>query len=171
MSVSDPSGLIGSIKEAFYGMSSMMESYKQSGQLELINALLADKNMPTMPDRGALLGEGSREQQFDNLKAAVLGKVREALALLGTKATPEGVLQKDDRHGGRKDRQRLQRGRVPGLWRRAGQRRRAGLPGPGEVAPAGLSFTRATALAGKSFERLHHVKNKEGGERVCTRTF
>ena len=45
--------------------------------------------MPTMPDRGALLGEGSREQQFDNLKAAVLGKVREALALLGTKATPE----------------------------------------------------------------------------------
>ena len=91
MSVSDPSGLIGSIKEAYYGMSSMMESYKQSGQLELINALLADKNMPAMPDRGTLLGEGSREQQFDNLKAAVLGKVREALALLGTKASPEEV--------------------------------------------------------------------------------
>jgi hypothetical protein len=52
-------------------MSSMMESYKQSSQLELIGALLADKNLPTMPDRGALLGEGSREQQFENLKVAV----------------------------------------------------------------------------------------------------
>ena len=40
--------------------------------------------------------------------------------------------------------------------------------GPGEVAPAGLSFVRVTALAGKSFERLHHIKNKEGGERVWT---
>ena len=87
--MADPSGLIGTVKEAFYGMSSMMESYKQSAQLELIGALLADKNMPTMPDRGALLGEGSKEQQFENLKTAVLGKVREALALLGTKASPE----------------------------------------------------------------------------------
>ncbi len=89
VSVSDPSGLIGTVKEAFYGMSSMMESYKHGTQLELIGALLADKSRPTMPDRGALLGEGSREQQFENLKTAVLGKVRKALALLGTKASPE----------------------------------------------------------------------------------
>ena len=41
MPVSDPSGLIGSIKEAYYGMSSMIESYKQSRQLELISAFLA----------------------------------------------------------------------------------------------------------------------------------
>ncbi|MFZ2089487.1 MAG: hypothetical protein WAU47_13015 [Desulfobaccales bacterium] len=89
VSIADPSGLIGSVKEAFYGMSSMMASYKESGQLELITALLADKSMPAMPDRGSLLGEGSREQQFENLKNAVLGKVREALALLGAKASPE----------------------------------------------------------------------------------
>jgi hypothetical protein len=38
-----------------------------------------------------LLGEGSKEQQFENLKTAVLGKVREVLALLGTKASPEEV--------------------------------------------------------------------------------
>jgi hypothetical protein len=91
VSLADPSGLIGSLKEAFYGMSSMMESYKQSSQLELIGALLADKNLPNMPDRGALLGEGSREQQFENLKVGVLGKVRDALALLETKASPEEV--------------------------------------------------------------------------------
>lgn len=91
VSISDPSGLIGSLKEAYYGMTSMMETYKQSPQLELISALLADKNMPSMPDRGAMLGEGTKEQQFENLKAAVLEKVREALALLGTKASPEEV--------------------------------------------------------------------------------
>jgi len=91
VSAADPSGLIGTVKEAFVGMSSMMESYKEGGQLELISSLLADKNMPTMPDREALLGEGSPEQQLENLKTAVLGKVREALALLGTKASPEEV--------------------------------------------------------------------------------
>ena len=36
-----------------------------------------------------MLGEGSKEQQFENLKTAVLAKLREALALLGTKASPE----------------------------------------------------------------------------------
>jgi hypothetical protein len=91
VSAADPSGLIGTVKEAFVGVSSMMESYKEGGQLELISGLLADKNMPTMPDRKALLGEGSPEQQLENLKTAVLGKVREALALLGTKASPEEV--------------------------------------------------------------------------------
>ena len=91
VSTADPSGLIGTVKEAFSGMSSMMESYKEGAQFELINALLADKSMPPMPDRGALLGEGSREQQIENLKAAVLGKVSEVMALLGTKASPDEV--------------------------------------------------------------------------------
>jgi len=89
VSAADPSGLIGTVKEAFYGMSSMMESYKEGAQLELIGALLADQSRPTMPDREALLGAGSRGQQIENLKTAVLGKVREALALLGAKASPE----------------------------------------------------------------------------------
>ena len=71
-------------------MSSMMESYREGSQLELIGAQFAGKNTPTMPDLGALLGEGSREQQSENLKTAVLGKVREALNLLWSKATPEG---------------------------------------------------------------------------------
>ncbi|MCG6538131.1 MAG: hypothetical protein L7F78_26315, partial [Syntrophales bacterium LBB04] len=91
VSAADPSGLIGTVKEAFSGMSSMMESYKEGSQLELIGALLADKNTPTMPDRGTLLGEGSREQQIENLKTTVLGKVREALNLLGSKASPVEV--------------------------------------------------------------------------------
>ena len=89
VSAAEPSGLIGMLKEAFYGMSTMMESFKQGAQLELIGALLADKSGPTMPDRGTLLGEGSREQQMENLKGAVLGKVREALNLLASKASPE----------------------------------------------------------------------------------
>ena len=91
VSISDPSGLIGTAKEAYYGMTTMMESYKQSGQMELIGALLADKNMPTMPDRAAMLGEGTKEQQLSNLKNAVLGKVRDALALVSSKASPEEV--------------------------------------------------------------------------------
>ena len=72
-------------------MSSMMESYREGSQLELTGALLADKNTSTMPDLGALLGEGSREQQSENLKVSVFGKVREALNLLWSKATPEEV--------------------------------------------------------------------------------
>ena len=89
VTIADPSGLIGTIKEAFSGMSAMMESYKQSGQLELISALLADKSRPEMPDRATLMGEGSKEQQLENLKATIMGKVRAALDLLGSKATPE----------------------------------------------------------------------------------
>jgi hypothetical protein len=57
----------------------------------LIGVLLAEKSLPTMPDRAALFGEGSREQQLANFKSAVLGKVQEALSLLGQKATPEEV--------------------------------------------------------------------------------
>jgi hypothetical protein len=90
VTVADPSGLIGTVKEAFSGMSSMMESYKQGAQLELIGALLADKNMPTMPDRAAMLGEGSGEQHSEP-QSRRIGKVRDALALLGTKASPEEV--------------------------------------------------------------------------------
>ena len=85
VSISDPSGLIGTVKEAFYGMSSMMESYKHGTQLELIGALLADTSRPTMPDRGTLLGEGSKEQQFENLKTAVLAKLRRPWPCWGRK--------------------------------------------------------------------------------------
>jgi hypothetical protein len=91
VSAADPSGLIGTVHEAFSGVKSMMESYQQSSQLELISALLAEKSMPTMPDRAGLFGDGSKEQKLANFKSAVFGKVQEALTLLGQKASPEEV--------------------------------------------------------------------------------
>jgi hypothetical protein len=44
VSVSDPSDLIVSLKEAYGGMKSMLEAYEQSHQLEMIDALLFDEN-------------------------------------------------------------------------------------------------------------------------------
>lgn len=41
-----------------------------------------------MPDPKTLLGEGSREQQMQNLKNAVLDCVRSAVALVASKASP-----------------------------------------------------------------------------------
>ena len=43
-------------------MNSMMASFKKSGSLELMGVLLAEKTMPTMPDKKRMLGEGSAEQ-------------------------------------------------------------------------------------------------------------
>ena len=74
VTVADPSGLIGTLKEAFSGMSGMMESYKQGAQLELIGALLADKNLPTMPDRGAMLGEGTADTTIREPQSRRIGE-------------------------------------------------------------------------------------------------
>lgn len=89
VAASDPGGLIGAFKESFSGVSTMMESLKESSTLELMSGLLAEKSMPTMPDRKQMLGEGSAEQQSANFKNAVLDHVKQALALVGGKATPE----------------------------------------------------------------------------------
>lgn len=89
MAVSDPGGLIGAFKESFSGMNSMMGSLKESSMLELMSALLSDRTMPTMPDRKQLLGEGSAAQQSTNFKNSVLGYVKQALALVKSKGTPE----------------------------------------------------------------------------------
>jgi hypothetical protein len=91
VSAADPSGLIGTVHEAFSGVKSMMESYQKTSQQEIIAALMAEKSMPTMPDRASLFGEGNKEQQLANFKSAVFGKVQEALTLLGQKASPEEV--------------------------------------------------------------------------------
>jgi hypothetical protein len=84
----DPSGIFSSLKESFAGAKSMAEAFKTNSSLELFAALAADRSIPGMPDPKSLLGEGSREQQMLNLKNAVLERVKSAVALVGTKASP-----------------------------------------------------------------------------------
>ena len=91
VAAADPSGLIGSFQEAAGGMKGMVESLQQAGELELAKELLADKSVPAMPDARAMMGEGPREQQLDQFRTAVLGKVREGLDLLARKGTPDEV--------------------------------------------------------------------------------
>lgn len=81
----DPSGLFSSIKEAAAGARGVAEAFKSNSALELFGALAADRSMPGMPDPKALLGEGTREQQMGNLKAAVLERVKSAVALVASK--------------------------------------------------------------------------------------
>jgi hypothetical protein len=84
----DPSGLFSSLKESFAGAKGMAEAFKANSALELFAALAADRSIPGMPDPKALLGEGPREQQMQNLKTAVLERVRSAVALVASKASP-----------------------------------------------------------------------------------
>jgi hypothetical protein len=91
VAAADPSGLIGSFQEAAGGMKGMAESLQKAGGLELAKELLADKSLPSMPDARSMMGEGAREQQLGNFRAAVLAKVREGLDLLKRKGTPEEV--------------------------------------------------------------------------------
>jgi hypothetical protein len=87
----DPSGLFSSIKESFAGAKGMAGAFKANSGLELFSALAADRSIPAMPDPKTLLGEGSREQQMQNLKGAVLERVRSAVALVASKASPAEV--------------------------------------------------------------------------------
>lgn len=89
VAASDPGGLIGAFKESFSGVNSMMGSFKENSTLELMSGLLAEKSMPTMPDKKQMLGEGNAEQQSANFKNAVMGYVKQAMALVGSKGTPE----------------------------------------------------------------------------------
>jgi hypothetical protein len=91
VAASDPGGLIGAFQESFAGVKTMMNSFKESGSLELMSALMAEKSMPTMPDKKQMLGEGSMEQQTTNFKNAVLGYVRQAIALIKSKGSPAEV--------------------------------------------------------------------------------
>jgi len=89
VSAADPSGIFGAIKESASAVREMVESLKEDSTLELMGAMLADRSIPGMPDPRTLVGEGSREQQMENFKAAVLGRVREAANLVSQKASPE----------------------------------------------------------------------------------
>jgi hypothetical protein len=84
----DPSGIFSSIREAAAGAGAMAESFQAGSALELLSSMAADKSIPGMPDPKTLLGEGSREQQMANFKSAVLERVRQAVALVGQKASP-----------------------------------------------------------------------------------
>lgn len=88
VAAADPSGIFSSVKESFAGAKGVAEAFKAHGDLELFAALAADRSMPGMPDTKALLGEGTREQQMQNLKNAVLERARAAVALVAAKATP-----------------------------------------------------------------------------------
>lgn len=84
----DPSGLFSSIKESFAGAKGVAEAFRANSGLELFTALAADRSMPGMPDPKTMLGEGSREQQMQNLKTAVLERVNAAASLVASKASP-----------------------------------------------------------------------------------
>ena len=88
VAAAEPSGIFSSIKEAAAGAGAMKEALAAGSGNELFAALAADGSIPGMPDPKALLGEGTREQQIDNFKAAVLERVRQAVALVAQKASP-----------------------------------------------------------------------------------
>jgi hypothetical protein len=89
MSAADPSGIFSSIKEAAAGASGVGEAINAHGGLELFASLAADRSIPGMPDPKSLLGEGSRELQMENFKNAVLQRVKSAVELIASKATPD----------------------------------------------------------------------------------
>lgn len=89
VAASDPSGLFSSIKEAAAGARGMADAFKSGGNLELFAALAADRSIPGLPDPKSMVGEGSRDQQMQNFKTAVLERVKSASELVARKASPE----------------------------------------------------------------------------------
>jgi hypothetical protein len=92
----EPTGIFASIKEAVAGARGMTEAFRSNSELELFRALAADQSIPGFPDPKTLLGEGPRDQQMQNFKAAVLEHVRAAVDLVAQKASPAeaGVYRK-----------------------------------------------------------------------------
>ncbi len=88
MAAADPSGIFASIKEAAAGAQGMAEAFKSNSALELFSALAGDKSFPGMPDPKSMLGEGTREQQMQNFKSAVLDRVKSAVELVAKKGSP-----------------------------------------------------------------------------------
>ena len=88
VSAADPSGIFGSLKEATAGASGMSEAFKAHGALELFASLAGDRSIPGMPDPKSMLGEGSREQQLQNFRSAVLQRVKSAVDLVAAKGSP-----------------------------------------------------------------------------------
>ena len=89
VAAADPGGILGGMKEAFAGMKGMFDSLLQGKDVELLQAMVADKSRPEMPDIKAMMGEGDPAQQLINLKTRVLERIREAETLVAAKATAE----------------------------------------------------------------------------------
>ena len=87
-SIADPSGLFATLKESVAGAQGVAETFRSNSSLELFAALAADRSLPSMPDAKAMLGEGPREQQMQNLKSAVLDRAKSAVSLVSRKASP-----------------------------------------------------------------------------------
>ena len=87
-SAADPSGIFASMKEAIAGAEGMAEAFKANSGLELFASLASDRSIPGMPDPRSMLGEGTREQQMQNFKGAVLERVKSAADLVAKKASP-----------------------------------------------------------------------------------
>ena len=83
----DPSGIFASIKEAAAGAGVVADAFKTNSGLELFASLVSDHSIPGMPDPKTLLGEGSRDQQLENFKTAVLERVKSAADLVERKAS------------------------------------------------------------------------------------
>ena len=68
VAAADPGGIFASMKEAFAGMKGMFESLQQGTNVELLQAIMADKSKPEMPDIKSMMGEGSPEQQAEAIE-------------------------------------------------------------------------------------------------------
>jgi hypothetical protein len=88
MTAVEPSGIFGAMKEAVAGAQGVAEAFKANAALELFAALAADRSFPAIPDMSSVTGKGSREEQMENFRAAVLARVRSAVELVAQKGTP-----------------------------------------------------------------------------------
>lgn len=87
VAAADASGLFTSLKETLAGVSEVTSAHAANPDLDLFAAFATDRSIPRLPEMDDFLGEGSKEAQLQNFKAACLEQVRTAVALLATKAT------------------------------------------------------------------------------------
>ena len=83
----DASGLFASLKETLAGVNEASAALGSSSDLELFQALAADRSAPAVPDVEPLLGDGPKDTQLENFKAAVLERVSAVVELLNHKAS------------------------------------------------------------------------------------
>ena len=84
----DASGLFASLKETLAGVNEVNAALGSSPDLELFQAIAADRSAPAVPDVEPLLGDGPKDAQLENFKTAVLERVSTAVELLDRKASP-----------------------------------------------------------------------------------
>jgi len=83
----DASGLFASLKETLAGVNEASAALGSSSDLELFQALAADRSAPAVPDVEPLLGDGPKDAQLENFKTAVLERVSAVVELLNHKAS------------------------------------------------------------------------------------